>query len=179
MEVPHSFTADGDGKTMVILGRVQDAEGRVVTGKNDADLVCYPISNELHASGRSLLNWVCEYKVPVDQHPGEESWTRFGDKAELLANVSDFGSWRYQNIVASEMIERTEQVYKFCVSAALTDVSAERSRICRLDSLDWVCTERRSTIAIRCRAGPLTARHCWATPRTRCCPSVSTTVALN
>jgi hypothetical protein len=45
--------------------------------KNDADLVCYPISNELHQQqGRSLLNWVCEYKIPVSEEPGEESWTR-------------------------------------------------------------------------------------------------------
>ena len=40
-------------------------DGRIVQCKNDADLVCYPIDAELHKQGRSLLNWVCEYKIPV------------------------------------------------------------------------------------------------------------------
>ena len=40
-------------------------DGRIVQCKNDADLVCYPIDAELHKQGKSLLNWVCEYKIPV------------------------------------------------------------------------------------------------------------------
>ena len=44
-------------------------DGRIVQCKNDADLVCYPIDAELHKQGKSLLNWVCEYKIPVRTRP--------------------------------------------------------------------------------------------------------------
>ena len=74
-KVDTAATIGGDGKTMAILGRLQDVDGKVVTGNNDADLVCYPICNERHQRGRSLLNWVCEYKVPLSEEPGAHNTT--------------------------------------------------------------------------------------------------------
>lgn len=61
----------------------------IIAGGMNAKFVCYPIYNDPHAPGRTLLNWAVVAKIGDGSAPPprREDWSRLGDREELMSHV--------------------------------------------------------------------------------------------
>lgn len=93
---------------------VLDGRSMVVAGSNAAlKLVVYPISSRTEReSGRALLNWVAEARVPgwSAEGAGAADWNRTGDLRDLLPHVAD---WRLDWLDVPAFLSRTETVLEY------------------------------------------------------------------
>src|SRR5262245_53752024 len=84
-----------DGRTMVIAGHFQKR------------IIVYPIART--ASGKLLINWVCQTGVSNDAAPRED-WNRRVTNEKVLGA---FGSWQFPWLDMRSLIEQTAEIYEF------------------------------------------------------------------
>jgi 2-polyprenyl-6-methoxyphenol hydroxylase-like FAD-dependent oxidoreductase len=82
----------------------------VMAGYQDEKFVCYPISPEVAARGRSLLNWVAELRFPDTQSWRSEDWSREGRLEDFLPA---FESWRFEWLDVPGLIRSAPRVYEY------------------------------------------------------------------
>lgn len=87
-----------DGRTMVMIGN------------NQMKAVVYPISQEAHEEGRSLINLIAELPVPMDLPPKKEDWNRIGKLDDFIA---PFEAWRFPWINLPTLFRQAEAIYEF------------------------------------------------------------------
>jgi 2-polyprenyl-6-methoxyphenol hydroxylase-like FAD-dependent oxidoreductase len=82
----------------------------IMAGHASQKFVAYPISAEAAARGRSLVNWVAEFKVGGERAPIGRDWNRPGDRAAFLPA---FESWRFDWLDVPTLIEASGPIYEF------------------------------------------------------------------
>ena len=82
----------------------------IMAGHESQKFVCYPISPEAAARGRSLANWIAE--LQVDDRAGfrREDWNRPGSLADFLPR---FESWDFGYLDVPGLIRGAAAVYEF------------------------------------------------------------------
>ncbi|WNG51202.1 flavin-dependent oxidoreductase [Archangium minus] len=81
----------------------------VWAGHSRQKLVAYPIRHD-PATGKTLINWICELRGDSTRTPPKEDWNKPGNKADFLPA---FASWRFPEIDTPALVEATEQVFEF------------------------------------------------------------------
>jgi 2-polyprenyl-6-methoxyphenol hydroxylase-like FAD-dependent oxidoreductase len=80
----------------------------VMAGHSDQKVVVYPIS-EPDRSGKQLINWVAEFRVPLETMHRDD-WNREG----LLSEFADrFSQWKFDWMDIPRMFENAEHIFKF------------------------------------------------------------------
>jgi len=82
----------------------------VMAGYQDEKFVCYPISPEAHARGRSLINWIAELSFPDAQAWRRDDWNREGRLEEFLPSFED---WHFDWLDVPSLIRRAAHVYEY------------------------------------------------------------------
>jgi 2-polyprenyl-6-methoxyphenol hydroxylase-like FAD-dependent oxidoreductase len=84
----------------------------VVAGSNTATkLVVYPISRRAEESGRALLNWVAEVRLPdggFDERAAD--WDRTGRLDDVLPHFAD---WRFDWLDVPAMLAATDRILEY------------------------------------------------------------------
>ena len=86
-----------------------DGRSMFMAGHQDQKFVCYPISEPLRKTGRSLINWIAELRVPNAAMPTSD-WNRRVD-ASLFAPA--FANWKWNWIDIPALIAATDAIYEF------------------------------------------------------------------
>ena len=82
----------------------------VWAGHDNQKFVCYPISEPARRSGRSLVNWIAELRVPLDATPPRTDWNRRVEKSVFRG---PFESWDFGWLSVPALIDGAEAVYEF------------------------------------------------------------------
>jgi len=82
----------------------------VMAGHQDQKFVCYPISAEAAARGRSLINWIAEIRFRDRAEWRKESWNRAGDLADFLPA---FEGWAFDWLDVPGVIRGGSHVYEY------------------------------------------------------------------
>jgi 2-polyprenyl-6-methoxyphenol hydroxylase-like FAD-dependent oxidoreductase len=82
----------------------------IMSGYQDEKFVCYPIDAELHARGRSLINWIAELNFPESRAWRREDWNRMGDLSDFLPR---FESWQFPWLDVPGLIRGSQQVFEY------------------------------------------------------------------
>lgn len=80
----------------------------IMAGHRDQKVVVYPISN-VDESGRQLINWVAEFRVPEDTIH-RDGWSNVGELHEFADRFSD---WKFAWLDLQALFQNAEQIYKF------------------------------------------------------------------
>ncbi len=80
----------------------------VMAGHSDQKVVVYPIG-ERDESGKQLINWVAEFRVPLDTIH-QDDWSHEGDLGEF---ADRFSNWVFDWLDIPAMFEAADQIYKF------------------------------------------------------------------
>jgi len=101
-------SAPYDGRTMTIIGKVREDDGRVAASYGQA-FVCYPIDEPTRKRGGALMNWVAE--MAVEEVPSEEEgWLLPASKEEVAAA---FAGFCFGPIVVASLISEATTCTKF------------------------------------------------------------------
>jgi 5-methylphenazine-1-carboxylate 1-monooxygenase len=84
----------------------------VMAGYQDEKFVCYPISPEASARGRSLINWIAELRFAATHEWRPGDWNREGRLEEFLPV---FGSWHFDWLDVPTLIRLAPHVYEYPV----------------------------------------------------------------
>ncbi len=80
----------------------------IMAGHSDQKVVVYPISNP-DDSGKQLLNWVAEFRVPMNTMHRDD-WNKEG----LLVEFADrFSDWKFDWLDLPELFRNAEHIFKF------------------------------------------------------------------
>lgn len=83
----------------------------VMAGHENQKFVCYPISPEAAARGRSLINWVAELKIgKMRQWRRREDWNREGNLADFLPKFAD---WQFGWLDVPALICSASQIFEY------------------------------------------------------------------
>ena len=82
----------------------------VMAGHQDQKFVCYPISREAAARGRSLINWIAELRFDPSRGWRREDWNRPGRIEDFLPR---FESWDFGWLDAPALIRGASAVYEY------------------------------------------------------------------
>lgn len=82
----------------------------VMAGHQDEKFVCYPISPEAAARGRSLINWIAELRFPGSEAWRAEDWNRAGQLEEFLPA---FESWHFDWLDVPHLVRNAPNVYEY------------------------------------------------------------------
>jgi len=82
----------------------------IMSGYQDEKFVCYPISPEHAARGRSLINWIAELRFPESKAWRPEDWNRRGELADFLPR---FESWQFPWLDVPKLIRGAAQVFEY------------------------------------------------------------------
>jgi 5-methylphenazine-1-carboxylate 1-monooxygenase len=82
----------------------------IMAGHQDQKFVCYPISPDALAQGRSLTNWIAELHVGGDEPPMRRDWNRRADKASFAPR---FQSWKFDWLDVPALIDGANEVYEY------------------------------------------------------------------
>ena len=82
----------------------------VMAGHENQKFVCYPISPQAGARGRSLINWIAELKIPGDAQWRREDWNRQGDTADFLPH---FESWQFGWLDVPAIIRGAARIFEY------------------------------------------------------------------
>ena len=80
----------------------------IMAGHNDQKVVIYPISNP-DESGKQLINWVAELRVPLDS-VHRDDWDNEGHLDEFADRFDD---WKFDWLDISSLFQHAEKIYKF------------------------------------------------------------------
>jgi len=87
-----------DGRTMVMIGN------------HRMKAVVYPISQEAHERGHSLINLIAELPVPMELPPKKEDWNRIG---RLVDFIVPFEAWRFPWLDLPTLFHQAAAIYEF------------------------------------------------------------------
>jgi 5-methylphenazine-1-carboxylate 1-monooxygenase len=87
-----------DGRTMVMIGN------------SSVKAVIYPISQEAHQRGRSLINVIAELPVPMALPPKKEDWNKPGNLADFIDRFAD---WQFPWLNVPALFRQTDKIYEF------------------------------------------------------------------
>jgi 2-polyprenyl-6-methoxyphenol hydroxylase-like FAD-dependent oxidoreductase len=82
----------------------------IMAGNEFQKFVAYPISAEVDAKGRSLVNWVAEKKFSPDHAWRREDWNRAADLADF---APDFADWRFDWLDVPRLIAGAASVFEY------------------------------------------------------------------
>jgi 2-polyprenyl-6-methoxyphenol hydroxylase-like FAD-dependent oxidoreductase len=82
----------------------------IMSGFQDQKFVCYPISPDAAARGRSLINWIAELHFPESSDFRREDWNRTGALADFLPRFAD---WRFEFLDVPRLIREAECVFEY------------------------------------------------------------------
>jgi 5-methylphenazine-1-carboxylate 1-monooxygenase len=82
----------------------------VQAGHQDQKFVCYPISAAQSRTGRALVNWIAELRVPIGQTPPRQDWSRRVDKSVF---AGPFAGWRFPWLDVPSLIDGAEAIYEY------------------------------------------------------------------
>jgi 2-polyprenyl-6-methoxyphenol hydroxylase-like FAD-dependent oxidoreductase len=82
----------------------------IMAGHQDQKFVCYPISPEAAARGKSLINWIAELNFPDADDFRREDWNRTGALEDFLPRFAD---WRFDFLDVPELIRRASCVFEY------------------------------------------------------------------
>lgn len=114
----HYYPDEGDPKfSQRLLWRATTEAAPFLTGRSMVwsgharqKFVAYPISARLHASGRSLVNWIAELRTPMDFTPPRSDWNKRVDKSVFR---EPFASWNFGWLDIPDLIDRAPDIYEF------------------------------------------------------------------
>ena len=87
-----------------------DGRTMIMAGHEFQKFVCYPISREVEAVGRSRINWIAERKFKPDHSWRREDWNRPGRLEEFLP---EFESWRFDWLDVPALIRAAPGCYEY------------------------------------------------------------------
>ncbi|HWA21215.1 MAG TPA: flavin-dependent oxidoreductase [Caulobacterales bacterium] len=82
----------------------------VMSGHQAQKFVCYPISRETAARGRSLTNWIAELEYPEEFAWRREDWNRAGRLEDFLPQ---FESWAFGWLDVPGLIRNADRVFEY------------------------------------------------------------------
>ncbi len=82
----------------------------VMAGHQNTKFVCYPISPQAAARGRSLVNWIAELLIPNAQAWRAGDWNRKGDTADFLPSFAD---WHFGWLDVPAIITGASHIYEY------------------------------------------------------------------
>ena len=82
----------------------------IMAGYQDEKFVCYPISPEVAARGRSLINWIAELSFPALSAWRKEDWNRAGNLDDFLPR---FEQWKIDWLDVSGLITKAAHVFEY------------------------------------------------------------------
>ena len=82
----------------------------VMAGYQNQKFVCYPISREATARGRSLINWIAELRIGVMADWRREDWNRAGRLEDFLP---DFESWHFGWLDVPAVIRGASHIFEY------------------------------------------------------------------
>jgi 2-polyprenyl-6-methoxyphenol hydroxylase-like FAD-dependent oxidoreductase len=82
----------------------------IMSGFQDQKFVCYPISPDAAARGKSLINWIAELHFPESSDFRREDWNRSGALADFLPRFED---WRFEFLDVPRLIRDAECVFEY------------------------------------------------------------------
>lgn len=80
----------------------------IMAGHNDQKVVIYPINNP-DKSGKQLINWVAEFRVPLDTIRRDD-WNNEGHLEEFADRFED---WKFDWLDISNLFQHAGKIYKF------------------------------------------------------------------
>jgi 5-methylphenazine-1-carboxylate 1-monooxygenase len=80
----------------------------IMAGHNDQKVVIYPISDP-DESGKQLINWVAEFRVPPDTIHRDD-WNNAGQLEEFADRFED---WKFDWLDIPDLFRRADRIYKF------------------------------------------------------------------
>jgi 2-polyprenyl-6-methoxyphenol hydroxylase-like FAD-dependent oxidoreductase len=93
--------------TLVDPGAVQPR--MLWAGHSRQKFVAYPIGTD-PATGKTLLNWICDLKADAGDTPGREDWNRKADPGVLLEAFRD---WRWADVDVPAIIRGAGDIFEF------------------------------------------------------------------
>jgi 2-polyprenyl-6-methoxyphenol hydroxylase-like FAD-dependent oxidoreductase len=87
-----------------------DGHTMVMAGHQNTKFVCYPISPEAAARGRSLVNWIAELLIADADEWRAGDWTRRGDPADFLPS---FAQWHFGWLDVPAIIRGASHIYEY------------------------------------------------------------------
>lgn len=78
-------------------------------GKSQQKFVAYPIGRD-PASGRDVLNWICDLQMSAPDSPPPRDWNKLGERDEFLPR---FASSRWDGVDVPKIIETSGPIYEF------------------------------------------------------------------
>jgi 2-polyprenyl-6-methoxyphenol hydroxylase-like FAD-dependent oxidoreductase len=82
----------------------------IMAGHQDEKFVCYPISPEVAARGRSLINWIAELSFPEMAAWRREDWNRAGNLEDFLPR---FAQWNIPWLDVAGLIRNAGYVFEY------------------------------------------------------------------
>jgi 2-polyprenyl-6-methoxyphenol hydroxylase-like FAD-dependent oxidoreductase len=82
----------------------------VMAGYQNQKFVCYPISREATARGRSLINWIAELRIGGMADWRREDWNRAGRLEDFLP---DFESWHFGWLDVPAVIRGASHIFEY------------------------------------------------------------------
>jgi 2-polyprenyl-6-methoxyphenol hydroxylase-like FAD-dependent oxidoreductase len=82
----------------------------IMAGYQDEKFVCYPISPEVAARGRSLINWIAELSFPDMAAWRREDWNRAGNLDDFLPR---FAQWNIAWLDVAGLIRNAGYVFEY------------------------------------------------------------------
>jgi 2-polyprenyl-6-methoxyphenol hydroxylase-like FAD-dependent oxidoreductase len=82
-------------------------------GHNNLKFIAYPVGREAELEGKSLVNWIAEFRVRAKDDPDvspPQDWGRVVSK-EVFADK--FADWKFQFLDIPRLMDETEKVYEF------------------------------------------------------------------
>lgn len=86
----------------------------LVAGTLDSKLIFYPISNDVSAPGKQLLNWAIGFQRGEENSPlpEREDWNRKGKRDELL-DLVEAAEFRLGDIDPASLVAETEEIFEY------------------------------------------------------------------
>ena len=81
-----------------------------MAGHAQQKFVAYPITPDVDASGRLLINWIAELRFEPAALGYREDWNRRGDLADFLPAFAD---WQFDWLDIPDLIQRAEAIYEY------------------------------------------------------------------
>ena len=82
----------------------------VMAGHQNQKFVCYPISREANARGRSLINWIAELRIGGMADWRREDWNRPGRLQDFLPQ---FESWHFGWLDVPAVIRGASHIFEY------------------------------------------------------------------
>jgi 5-methylphenazine-1-carboxylate 1-monooxygenase len=108
-EGPPSFSGMMMWRGMVESEPFLDGRTMIIAGHWNQEAVVYPVSQEMHRRGRSLINWVALLRIEAGQ-PRREDWSRLGRLEDFLPQ---YASWKFDFIDLPALFRATERIFEY------------------------------------------------------------------